>query len=109
MRTRSQTTLEQEEAISTSMEARLAAMEQLVERLTVEVGVPQEENKSLKETSDDLGHNAEPNNNEHVGSKNARGEGVVENERRNMQNNLRNLKGKYEEMSRNMSTSSLVG
>ncbi|XP_042973035.1 uncharacterized protein LOC122304835 [Carya illinoinensis] len=54
------------------------------------------------------GHDTEPSNSEHVGSRNARGEGDTEEEGRNMQNELRNLKKKNEEMVRKMDTSSSV-
>lgn len=80
---------------STSMEVRLVAMEQLVEKLTTEVGVLQKKNESLKGTTNELSNDVEPSNNKHVGSKNSRGEGDLDEERRDIQNELCNLKGKY--------------
>lgn len=80
------------------MEARLVAMEQLVGRLTTEVET------FWKGTTNELGNDAKPNNSEHVGSKNTGGEGDTGEEMKVMPNELHDLKGKYEEMARKMST-----
>lgn len=50
----------------------------------------------------------EPNNSKHVGSRSIGGEGDAKEERKNIQNELCNLKGKYEEMARKMGTSSSI-
>lgn len=90
------------------MKARLATMEQLVEKLVVEVGTLRKENESLKGATNKPGHNVEPSNSEHIGSRNAGGEGETKDEKRNMHKELRNLKEKYKEMVRKIGTSSLV-
>lgn len=67
----SRTAQDQEETTPTNMEARLAEMEQLVERLTTQVGVLREENQVLKDTTQEPRNDEEPSNNEHHGSRNA--------------------------------------
>lgn len=94
--------------MSINMEASTVAMEHLVGKLTTELETLRKENKTLKGATNEPKNDVEPSNNKQVGSRNGRGEGDTEEEMMNMQNELYNLEGKYEEMARKMSTSSLV-
>lgn len=53
-------------------------------------------------------HDEEPNTGEHHGSRNARAGDNEDEEWKNMQDELRNLKGKYEEMAWKMGNSTSV-
>lgn len=100
--TRAHITLGKEEATSINMEARL------VGKLTTDVETLQKENETLKGTTNEPRNDVEPNNSKHIGSRNVGGKGDVEEEMKNMQNKLRNLKEKYEEMARKKGTLSSV-
>lgn len=105
-RTCSRIVRDQEETTSANMEARIAKMEQLIGKMTTKVGVLLEENKAIKDNIQEPVHDEEPSASEHHGSRHIdRGDNEHE-DRKNMQDKLRNLKGKYKEMARKMGNSS---
>lgn len=62
----------------------------------------------LRGTTNEPENGREPSNSKHLGSRNVGGKGDTEQERKNMQNELSNCKGKYKKMVRKMGTSSSV-
>lgn len=66
------------------MEARLAAMEQLVRKLTTEVEFLWKENETLRGSTNKPKNDVEPSNNENIGSRNAGGGGDPKEEMKNM-------------------------
>lgn len=55
MRTRSQTVWDQKKTTPVNTEARLAVIEQIVDKLTTEMGVLREENQALKNNAQEPG------------------------------------------------------
>lgn len=88
------------------MEARIAAMEQIIEELTNKMDVPYEANKTLKDNIQGALHDEEPITSEHHRSRHVEGDDNEQEERKNIQDELLNLKGKYEEMMKKMGNSS---
>ncbi|XP_042953522.1 uncharacterized protein LOC122290063 [Carya illinoinensis] len=97
-----------EEAASVNMETRMVAMEQLVEKLTNEMNVLCEKSQALKDDNQDSAHHGDPSANEHQESRQEEGGDNDQEERKHMQDELYNLRGKYEEIIRRMGSSSIV-
>lgn len=82
---------DQEEVALVIMEARMVAMEQLIEKLTNEVNVLCKENKALKDDNQDSAHHKNPSASEHQESRLEEGGENDQKERKHKQDEFQNL------------------
>lgn len=88
------------------MEARLVEMEDMIKKLTTKVRSLQQENEVLLRANGKFMEDVGPSQNEHAESQNAVRVDAVEEERRQMHHELRELVDKYAKMTKKMDTSS---
>lgn len=99
---------DQEEVISANMEAKIVAMEQLVEKLTDEMNVLCEENDAFKDNNQDSVQGSDPSANKHQESRQDEGDDNKQEGGKNMQDELCNLKGNYKKMMKKMGSLSSI-